>query len=324
MHNFPPLVLRAADGILQHATPEMNAWMRAQLHKKVDPNQMVAALVKSGKTHENASLLVSLAMQDVYLGGSHDERIVQRVGPQGDNSVPHAEDHWADGGDRKIRKLMSLGSLDVILYEDFMSEEEIEHIKRESEPNLQRSRVVGPNMSNMEVPIRTSDGAFLDLGHDEIVSRVEKRIEHVTNIPASHGEGLQILRYRGAQEYRPHYDFFEPQSPEESRKIEVAGNRVGTLIMYLSDVEQGGGTYFPQLKLSIHPKKGSAVWFGYMGADGVLDMRSEHAGLPVTAGEKWIATKWLRQRPIPAFAPTAQPVAGMGGGTVVPFGAKKN
>ena len=175
-------------------------------------------------------------------------------------------------------------------------------------------------MSNMEVPIRTSDGAFLDLAHDAVIERIEKRIEKVTKIPVSHGEGLQVLRYRGTQEYKPHFDFFEPKNPEESRKIEVAGNRVGTLILYLSDVEQGGGTYFPQVKLSIHPKKGSAVWFGYMGADGVLDMRSEHAGLPVTAGEKWIATKWLRQRPIPVFAPTPPP----SGGTVLPFQPRKD
>ena len=61
MHNFPPLVLRATQNVLQHATPEINAWMRAQLMKQVDPNQMVSGLVRSGKTQEMASMLVSLA-----------------------------------------------------------------------------------------------------------------------------------------------------------------------------------------------------------------------------------------------------------------------
>lgn len=318
MHNFSPLVLKATENIQRHATKEINAWLRAQLIKQVDPNQMVAALVRSGKTQETASLLVNLAMQDVYVGQAQDERIVQRVGPN-EVVAPHAEEHWVDAGDRKVRKLMSMGSVDVVLYENFLSDAEIEHLKSESEPFLQRSKVVGPGMSNIEVPIRTSEGTFLDTGHDPIVSAIEERVAKVTGVPATHGEGLQILRYRDTQEYKPHYDFFEPNTPEESRKIEVAGNRIGTMIFYLSEVEKGGSTYFPQLKLSIHPKRGSALWFGYMGADGVLDMRSEHAGLPVIEGEKWIATKWLRARPIPALLPMDPGAAQAGPGNVLPF-----
>lgn len=314
MHNFSPLVLRATENIAQHATKEINSWMRAQLLKHVDPNQMVAGLVRSGKSQETASLLVTLAMQGVYLGAAMDERVVERVGPT-ETVAPHAEQHWVDGGDRKVRKLMSMGSLDVVLYENFLSEEEMDHIKKNSEPHLQRSKVVGPNMSNLEVPVRTSDGTFFDLGQDPVIAALEERVAKVTGIPASHGEGLQILRYRDAQEYKPHFDFFEPQSPEDSRKVEIAGNRVGTMIFYLSDVDEGGSTYFPQLKLAIHPRKGSALWFGYMGADGVPDMRSEHAGLPVLNGEKWIATKWLRQRPIPVFTQPPLP----GAGNVLPF-----
>jgi prolyl 4-hydroxylase len=71
-----------------------------------------------------------------------------------------------------------------------------------------------------------------------------------------------------------------------------------TLIFYLSDVDEGGSTYFPQMKLAIHPKKRAALMFSYMGKDGVLDMRSEHAGMPVIKGDKWIVTKWIREKPI--------------------------
>lgn len=315
MHNFPISILRATEQVKRHASKEINAWMRAQLVKQVDPNQMVAAMVQAGHPQETAAMLVALARQEVFLGEHQDDRIRQRVGPQlGD--VPHAEEHFLDLGDRVVRRTMSLGSLEVALYEDFLSEEEIAHIIKTAEPTLERSKVVGPNMSNLETPIRTSDGTFLSVGQDAIVTAIEARIERLTKIPAAHGEGLQVLRYRGAQEYKPHFDFFEPQSPDEARQIDLAGNRVGTLILYLNDVEKGGGTYFPQLNLAIHPKKGSALWFAYLGADGVPDMRSEHAGLPVLAGEKWIATKWLRQRAIPAHAQPRSPSASA---AVVPF-----
>ncbi len=301
MHNFPLPILRATQDVANHVTPELNTWMRAQLLKQVDPNQMISAMVRSGKPQEMAAMLVSLAKQNIFLGENQDERVVKRTDITQKLDAVHAETHLVDAGDRQVRKTMSLGSLDVVLYEHFLSEEEMEHIKTNSEPTLQRSRVVGPNMSNLEVPIRTSDGTFFNVGQDPIILTVEKRIAAVTGIPVENGEGLQVLRYRDAQEYRPHFDFFEPQSPDDARKIQFGGNRTGTMILYLSDVEEGGSTYFPQLKLSIHPKKGSALWFGYMGADGAPDMRSEHAGLPVLRGEKWIATKWLRQRAIPGL-----------------------
>ncbi|MEO6269893.1 MAG: 2-oxoglutarate-dependent dioxygenase, partial [Lautropia sp.] len=35
----------------------------------------------------------------------------------------------------------------------------------------------------------------------------------------------------------------------------------------------------------------------YLNATGQLDARCLHAGTPVARGDKWIATKWLRQRP---------------------------
>ena len=329
MHNFSPSVLRASSNLMVHTNAETNAWLRSQILKGVDPNELVAAMVQAQRPHDVASLLVNLALQDIYLGTSavdQDPRICVRTPPE-TIVAPHADDHWVDGGDRKVRKVMSLGSLDVVIYEGLVSDEECDHIITKAEPRLERSKVVGPNMSDLEVPIRTSDGMFLDVGEDAVVAAVERRISTITQLPVSHGEGLQVLRYRGAQEYRPHFDFFEPQSPDDARKIQFGGNRVGTMIVYLSDVERGGGTYFPQLKLAIHPKRGSALWFGYLGADGVPDMRSEHAGMPVFEGEKWIMTKWLRQKPIPGQEPNfhkgTDAEAGFQASSVVPFPGSK-
>lgn len=303
MHNFPPHILRASSDLLLHTNPETNAWLSAQVLRGVDPNDMVAAMMEAGRPQEVAALLVNLALQSIFIGeggADQDPRICVRTPPETLNA-PHSEDHWVDGGDRKVQKLISMGTLDVVLYEGLVSEEECEHIVSKAEPRLQRSKVAGPGMEGIEVPIRTSDGMFLDVGEDSVVTSIERRIATITGVPVSHGEGLQVLRYRGTQEYRPHFDFFEPKSPEDARRLEQEGNRVGTMIVYLSDVERGGSTYFPQLGLSIHPKKGSALWFGYLGDDGVPDMRSEHAGLPVLSGEKWIMTKWLRQKPIPGM-----------------------
>lgn len=284
------------DQIASVANPPLAQWIREGLGRGADPDEMVETMLVAGIPLDAASAMVQLGRNNLFLGQQLDERMASRS-VMGTPNAEHARHHTIDLGDRIVRKSMSLGSMEAVLYDNLLSDEECEHIKTASGPYLQRSAVVGQNFSNVETRIRTSDGAFLDRGLDEVITRVEARIARLTGYAVERGEGLQVLHYIDEQEYQPHYDFFEPQNEEEVRMLEGPGNRIGTLIMYLNDVDEGGATYFPQLKLAIHPKKGSAIWFGYIGSDGVADRRSEHAGLPVLGGEKWIATKWIRERP---------------------------
>ncbi|HEY3698675.1 MAG TPA: 2OG-Fe(II) oxygenase, partial [Spongiibacteraceae bacterium] len=77
--------------------------------------------------------------------------------------------------------------------------------------------------------------------------------------------------------------------------IKKGGQRVATLIIYLSDAESGGETIFPEIDFAVAPRKGGGVYFSYCDAEGRLDRLTLHGGAPVTRGEKWIATKWVRQ-----------------------------
>jgi prolyl 4-hydroxylase len=72
------------------------------------------------------------------------------------------------------------------------------------------------------------------------------------------------------------------------------GQRVATVVMYLAEPERGGGTTFPDVHLEVAPKRGNAVFFSYDRPHPAT--RTLHGGAPVLAGEKWIATKWLRQQ----------------------------
>ena len=125
----------------------------------------------------------------------------------------------------------------------------------------------------------------------------KRRVAKLTDIPVSHGEGLQILHYARGEEYTPHFDTFDPGTTGANHPLSQGGQRIVTVVMYLSDVESGGGTLFPDLALEIVPRKGSALLFASVGRDGNLLGHSFHAGLPVTSGEKWVATKWLRLNP---------------------------
>lgn len=286
----------------------LNQWLRDCMQKGADPDELVEALVRSGRPLDLASVIVYLARHGLFLSTGMDERLAARSA-MGTPDVPEGVDHELDLGDRKVIKRLSLASLNVTLYDNFLSEEECEHIKERAASRMRRSAVVGKNFSNVETRIRSSSGTFFEREEDPIISAIEARVARLTDVPVNRGEGLQVLHYAYAQEYQPHFDFFEPQTEEEKQILAGPGNRIETLIFYLNNPEKGGSTYFPQLKMSIHPRKGSVVRFGYLGSDGVPDRRSEHAGLPVITGEKWIATKWLRER---AFDMPKRPDGGQG------------
>ena len=143
---------------------------------------------------------------------------------------------------------------------------------------------------------RTSQGMFFAIGETPLVQRIEQRIADLLAIPVTHGEGLQILHYQPGQEYEPHFDWFNPDQPGYSAVTSRGGQRIASVVMYLNTPEEGGGTAFPRIGLTVTAMRGSAVYFAY----DTGDEASLHAGLPVLKGEKWIATKWLRERPYQA------------------------
>jgi prolyl 4-hydroxylase len=68
-----------------------------------------------------------------------------------------------------------------------------------------------------------------------------------------------------------------------------------TFFLYLSDVEAGGGTDFPELGITVMPKKGRAVlWPSVYNAEPMnVDYRTEHQALPVFDGLKFGANAWV-------------------------------
>jgi prolyl 4-hydroxylase len=77
---------------------------------------------------------------------------------------------------------------------------------------------------------------------------------------------------------------------------DVQCRRVSSLAAYLNDVPGGGETTFSHAGLSVFPQRGNVVYFEYCNSRGQVDAESLHGGAPVTAGEKWAVTKWMRQR----------------------------
>jgi prolyl 4-hydroxylase len=134
--------------------------------------------------------------------------------------------------------------------------------------------------------IRTSDGATIHwLIEDPAVVALNRRIAAVSNSQYEAGEALALLRYSPGQEYRPHFDFVRG----------AANRRLLTALIYLNDDYEGGETRFVQTGLTVKGATGDVILFRNDGRDSGPNPLSEHAGMPVTNGVKYLATRWIRE-----------------------------
>lgn len=199
--------------------------------------------------------------------------------------------------DRSVHLLFALDAPRVLLFDGLLAPEECDELIELSRARLQRSTVVNAVTGDYDVhPDRTSRGTHFQRGENALVRKIERRIGELVGCPVEQGEPLQILHYLPGAEYKPHYDFFDPDFEGNDKVLAMGGQRIATLVMYLSDVGAGGATTFPDLGLAVAPRKGNAVYFAYADDAGALDRRTLHGGAPVADGEKWIATKWIRER----------------------------
>lgn len=121
--------------------------------------------------------------------------------------------------------------------------------------------------------------------HGELIraASVASGIEFST----AQGEPMQLTRYQVGEFYKQHWDHFNfPNLPQ------IDNDRVATLIWYLNDGFEGGATHFNHLNITVTPQRGRCLLFYY--PDEFSKNMLMHEGCPVTAGEKTIATIWIR------------------------------
>lgn len=200
-----------------------------------------------------------------------------------------------DAGDRQVQLLASLMLPRVVVLGGLLSDDECDALVELARPRLRRSTIVDGLTGGDQVHAdRTSRGMFFARGADPLCARIEARIARLLEWPVENGEGLQVLNYPPGAQYRPHYDYFDPAGPGTGVLLEQGGQRVATVVMYLNTPERGGATTFPDAHLEVAAVKGNAVFFSYDRPHPMT--RTLHGGAPVLAGQKWIATKWLRER----------------------------
>ncbi|XP_062983347.1 prolyl 4-hydroxylase subunit alpha-3, partial [Elgaria multicarinata webbii] len=182
----------------------------------------------------------------------------------------------------------------VALCHDFVSDSEAEKIKALAAPWLQRS-VVASGEKQQKADYRISKSAWLKDNLDPVIVGLDRRIGALTglNVQPPYAEYLQVVNYGLGGHYEPHFDHATSRkSPLYRMK---SGNRIATLMIYLSSVEAGGSTAFIYANLSIPAVKNAALFWWNLHRNGDPDEDTLHAGCPVLAGDKWVANKWFHE-----------------------------
>jgi prolyl 4-hydroxylase len=292
----------------QTITAELRQWIVAQAEAGCTPESVLQSMRTAG-WHEAVALDAMETTLQAHLSAkglapevllAQLAQLPQAASAQVPNSLNVPEPDlsgsplYLDAGDCQVAVLGVMARPRVVLLGGLLSDEECDALIAAARPRMARSLTVATETGGDEIhDDRTSHGMFFHRGENELVRRIEARIARLVRWPVENGEGIQVLQYKPGAEYKPHYDYFDPAAPGTPSILERGGQRVGTVVMYLSEPAQGGGTTFPDAGFEVAPKRGNAAFFSY--AQAHPSSLSLHGGAPVLAGEKWIATKWLRE-----------------------------
>lgn len=178
-------------------------------------------------------------------------------------------------------------SPEVTLFPRLFSAAECDFLRSVAEPRYEPSFVNDSQGRQVRDPIRTSDGSTIQWLHeDPAVHALNRRLAAASGTTWEQGEAVQVLRYQPGQQYHTHFDFVRTSENQ----------RVLTALVYLNEDFEGGETCFVKTGLQVKGRKGDAIVFRNTTPDRKVDPMSEHAGLPVTRGTKYLASRWIREQ----------------------------
>ncbi|GER27018.1 2-oxoglutarate (2OG) and Fe(II)-dependent oxygenase superfamily protein [Striga asiatica] len=183
----------------------------------------------------------------------------------------------------------------VFLYRDFLSEEECDHLV---------SWVDGKRSYSASGVDSQKFGISMDID-DEITKVIEERISAWTFLPKENSKPLSVLNF-SHEDSQQKYSYFGNKDEEQ-----VDQPLLATVVLYLSNVSQGGQILFPesedrmwsdctQKNDILKPSKGNAIVFFNLHLNAGPDQTSSHARCPVLQGDMWCATKFFYMKQVNA------------------------
>lgn len=284
---------------MAYATEEIKQWIIEQAQQGFPVAAVLQGMLDSGWKEDDAIRIIDVTLRD-YLkendneGEIEPEEVLPEAKPVPQPMLPEVGNTVEVDG-QPIHVLTVLDDPKIIVFDNVFSVEECAQVIALSKPRMERSMTIDEGGDGEEVnEVRTSSGTFLERKEEPLVQKLDQRIADLLKWPVENGECLQILNYQPGAEYQPHHDYFDPEASGTKVQLARGGQRVATMLVYLNECEQGGATIFPDVGLSVFPRPGLGVYFEYDKPH--ESTKSLHGGSPVVKGEKWVATRWMRER----------------------------
>lgn len=180
-----------------------------------------------------------------------------------------------------------------------LTPEECDYIISRGAPYLKRAQVAG----GLTHDVRTNTMApFGLIESDALVQSIDELIARACNLPPEQGENLNLLHYAPGQQFGAHCDWIDPNPPNRAQELALSGQRVKTLIVYLNEGFDGGETVFPRVGWRFKGKRGDALMWDNVMPDGTPDPRTLHEGTSPRSSDKFVLSKWMRDREQPVFS----------------------
>lgn len=262
--------------------------------------QRALALIAASadKADEAQALLYELAKRDPLAQSLHTQDASVTKAYSFDSLLAAVESLERSVPGRQIRAAPLLECIP-----DLLSPVEQRYLRLLAESRLQPAKIIDP-LTGRAQQLSYRSNSVATLGpelNDLALVLIERKLVRAAGGELVHAEPVSVLRYRAGEEYRPHRDYFDPRVQPQLFTPSQPGQRLRTVFCCLGEVEAGGETDFPRWGERIPARAGQAVVFDNVDQHGQPAPDSLHAGLPVTAGEKWLATIWLRERAVRAW-----------------------
>jgi prolyl 4-hydroxylase len=193
--------------------------------------------------------------------------------------------------DSTVMKIPS-NALDIFVARNFLGAKECERLMRLIDTDRIPSQLLAPTE---DPEFRTSESCNLD-PTDAFVQEIDAMIAGLLGIDQQLSEMIQGQRYAVGQQFKAHHDFFFPGEPYWEDMQRTGGQRTWTAMVFLNVPEGGGETEFKNAGIKVRPRAGNLLAWNNLDAKGEPNFYSLHQGCPVTAGVKYIITKWFRER----------------------------
>jgi prolyl 4-hydroxylase len=176
---------------------------------------------------------------------------------------------------------------EVFIIDNFIERELCEDLIEWIAPNLIPSTVLDPITSQRIQSDYRNSYQWQPRELAPVATEIAQKVYDAFGLDQGQFQTPQFLRYEKGQYYKPHYDHYITQSNKDT----VGHQRVRTFVIYLSDVEAGGETYFPKLKFGVAPQVGRLLSFRY-DYDSATNDQTLHEAKPIKQGIKYALTLW--------------------------------